>query len=387
MRVRILLVSIAVALNACGKNDQTNNGDNSLNATTANGVPNGEPGNADPGNGDPGNNVDNSTLNGATNGATSNGGNSSTNSAPNGTTSGDLLAAEYPGDSGIDSDPDVVWYEDFEQGSVDALVARYDDAKSDGLSFSDDIPSASSGAQSVVMAASGGASDLFKLFPEGYQQLFVRYYVRYEDAPYHHSGVWMGGYNPATSYPNPQAGERPNGNDRVSIAIEPNGDHPMGRRMDFYNYWRGMHTWRAPGEPTGSGSWYGNSAIHRDEFYMRDGEWMCIEFMVRLNDDPDSMAGGELAVWSEDELLYHYTDDGPLGYWVRDKFCPADADSADCTDYAPAEREQEVLDVQWRSSADLTLNWVWPQNYISEGSGELRYDDFVVATRRIGCIQ
>ena len=313
------------------------------------------------------------------------------NGSPNPTTTSGL-ASRYPGDQGIAADEAVIWYEDFEQGSVDELADRYDSAKREGLSFSPDVPAASGGGQSVVMSAGGAegnATDLFKLFPGGHDQLYVRYYVKHEDAPYHHSGMWMGGYNPETPWPNPQAGERPGGDDRVSVAVEANGTGTNGRRLDFYNYWRGMHTWKAPGEPTGSGSWYGNCAVHENDVYTRPGEWLCVEFMVKLNDDPNSAAGGELALWQNDQLVNHYTSDGPLGYWIRDKFCTVEADAASCLDYAPpeGERAQEPLDLQWRTSTDLRLNWVWPQNYITEGSGQIQYDDMVVATSRIGCIQ
>jgi len=39
--------------------------------------------------------------------------------------SGSLLADRYPCDQGIGADPDVVWHEDFEAGSVAAITARY----------------------------------------------------------------------------------------------------------------------------------------------------------------------------------------------------------------------------------------------------------------------
>lgn len=363
--------------NAAPNNGTANNG--TANAAPNNGTANGTPNNATPNNATP----NNATPNNVT----------PNNVTPNNTTPAGTLAEMYPGDEGIEADPAVVWYEDFEQASVDELVARYDDAKRAGLSFSADVAAASSGTQSVVMAAGGGAgsaSDLFKRFEPGYQQLYVRYYVKYTDAPYHHSGMWMGGYNPSTAWPNPQAGLQPDGDDRVSVAIEPNGTAAAGPRLDSYLYWRGMRTWKAPGEPTDDGtSFYGNAVLHRESLLRRDDQWQCIEFMVRLNDDPASAAGGEFAVWAEDQLVDEFHDAGPLGYWVRDKFCPADADSASCLDYAPApgEREVEVLDLRWRSSDALTLNWIWPQNYISQGSGSLQFDDMVVATTRVGCIR
>src|SRR4051794_11361551 len=64
---------------------------------------------------------------GAVSGATS--GSASTAAAMSsgaGSTSGGL-SSMYPGDVGIENDPNVVWTENFEEGSVAALYARYDD--------------------------------------------------------------------------------------------------------------------------------------------------------------------------------------------------------------------------------------------------------------------
>jgi hypothetical protein len=304
------------------------------------------------------------------------------------------LAERYPGDHGIGADPAVVWYENFEHPSVDALVARYESAKPAGLALIADAPAPSPGARSVRMSAGGGvgeASDLYKRLPgDGHDQLYLRYYVKHEaGAPYHHSGAWMGGYNPPLNWPNPQAGTRPTGNDRLGVAIEPGGATATGgRRLDFYNYWMNMRSWMA-GEPTGSNAFYGNPLVHREDVRVLDGVWQCIEYMVRLNPDPSSAAGGELALWIEDRLIYHYTQEGPRGYWIRDKFCPRDADARTCLDFAPPpdQRTQDVVNLQWRSSTALRLNWLWLMNYISSGSGGIQYDDLVIATTRVGCIR
>ena len=37
------------------------------------------------------------------------------------------IAAKYPGDVGIENDPDVVFVEDFESGSVATISSRYED--------------------------------------------------------------------------------------------------------------------------------------------------------------------------------------------------------------------------------------------------------------------
>ena len=90
-------------------------------------------------------------------------------------------------------------------------------------------------------------------------------------------------------------------------------------------------------------------------------------------------------IWQNDALLQSFTDSGPKGYWIKDKFCPQGADATECTNY-PAPFDT-VLDLQWRKVASLQLDYFWPQNYITDAStGVVRYDDMIVATSRIGCL-
>ena len=46
----------------------------------------------------------------------------------------------------------------------------------------------------------------------------------------------------------------------------------------------------------------------------------------------------------------------------------------------------QPLDLQWRKTTALKLNYIWPQNDTQIGESTIVYDDVVVATRRIGCI-
>ena len=299
-----------------------------------------------------------------------------------------LLADAYPGDIGIENDPAVVWTESFEQASIEDVVARYDDAKAEGLSLDADVPAASSGASSGRFTASGAgpnAVDLFKSFDAGYDELFVRYYVKYQaDVTWHHTGVWVGGYAPPTDYPNPQAGLKPNGDDRFSVSIEPvwPGSPP---RLDTYDYWMKMRSWMD--QPEGDTAYYGNPLIHREDFLAQES-WQCIEIRIKVNDDLASAAGAALGVWLDDGTIAELDDQGPLGYWVRDKWCPDDTTAPECTDYRPDAPELVPVDLQVRTTADLAINNFWPQNYITEGGpGSVWYDDMVVATRRIGCIR
>ena len=131
------------------------------------------------------------------------------------------LAALYPGDAGIENHPDVIFAERFEQPTLAELFTRWSDVLNGGaMSLTSDVPPGSPGARSLnIPWAGGGANNgghLFKQLSAGVgDMLYVRYYIKYPvNGKYHHTGIWMGGNNPSLSWPNPQAGIKPAGNDR-----------------------------------------------------------------------------------------------------------------------------------------------------------------------------
>lgn len=278
--------------------------------------------------------------------------------------------------------------ENFEEGSVSAVLARYDDSDHvAGMALVADHPAASSGSYSMEFTSGGSnpATHIYKSFGTGYDELYFRYYVKYiGTGPWHHSGLWFGGYNPALTYPDPRAGLKPAGNDLFSIGLEP---FPMfaNQQMDIYAYWMGMHSWES--DPTGApGDYYGNSFVHDAEFTEQSDAWVCYEVHLKLNPDPTSGAGAILEIWENDDLIRRFDDTGPFGYWVKDKFCPSDADGAECTTFKPANPTLALLDQQWRSTTALKINYFWPQNYNDASTNSsLLFDDMAVATRRIGC--
>jgi hypothetical protein len=304
------------------------------------------------------------------------------------TTTAPTLAGRYPGDIGIGSDPAVVLYENFEEGSVATVVSRYDShTNSPGMALVTDHPANGPGSHAMQLTSGGAnsATDLYKSFGPGYEELYFRYYVKYPTSgPYHHSGLWIGGYNPPLPYPDPKAGTKPAGNDRYSIGLEPDSEFPNSP-MDFYAYWRGMHSWKS--SPTGAvGDYYGNTLLHDAEFRPDTGIWQCFEVHLKLNPDPTTAAGAVLEVWHNDTLIRRFDDTGPSGYWVRDKFCPNDADGGECTAYRPANPTLVPLDQQWRTTSALKINYFWPQNYNDASTNSsMLLDDMVVAKQRIGC--
>jgi hypothetical protein len=313
--------------------------------------------------------------------------------AESGDASGGLstLASKHPCDQGIAADPGVVWAENFEEATVSAVTSRYDSANNPpGMALDGDVPAKSCGKASLKLTSgvSANATDLYKRLP-GYGELFVRYYAKYQaGTQWHHTGVWFGGYNPPTPYPNPMAGLKPNGDDRFSVSIEPvYGVGAPSPRLDTYNYWMQMHSWMDV--PSGNTAYYGNAIVHQTSFIVDDGQWMCLEVHVKLNTDPASSAGAAFDIWKNDVLVQHFDAQAPVGCWIKDKFCPSGADGNECTAYPNlCARPYVPLDQQWRSTTALQLNYFWPQNYITQGpDGSVQYDEMVVATSRVGCLR
>lgn len=299
------------------------------------------------------------------------------------------LSTRHPGDIGMASDPSVVFYEDFTEGSLAAVLARYDShVNRAGMALVADPPPGSPGPYALRLTSGGAHAStyLYESFGRGYDELYFRYYAKYiGNGPWHHSGLWIGGYDPPLPFPYPRAGLKPSGDDWYSLGLEPIPSLPH-TPMDLYTYWRGMHTWRAA--PTGArGDYFGNTLLHDSHFLMRSNEWTCYEIHLKLNPDPASGRGAVLEVWENDRLVRRFDDRGPLGYWVRDKFCPADADGRECTDYRPAKPRLVLLDQRWRTTPALEINYFWPQNYNTASTdSSLLFADMVVATQRIGCM-
>lgn len=115
--------------------------------------------------------------------------------------------------------------------------------------------------------------------------------------------------------------------------------------------------------------------------------WQCFEVHLRLNPSGTSGAGAQLGLWLNDASIVQFDDQVPLGYWVKDKFCPDAATGSECTTYRPTNPTLTPLDLQVRTTTALQVTAFWPQNYITDpGTGSVWYDDMIVATERVGCI-
>jgi hypothetical protein len=286
------------------------------------------------------------------------------------------LAGKYDGDEGIQKDPNVIFAESFEEGSLDPVKSRWESVKNiEIMSLSSDVPAASSGKHSLLMTHVGGkgtGGHLYRRLLPGYEQLYVRFYVKFarDCYPIHHF-VHVGGYNPATPWPQGGAGIRPAGNERFTTGVEPYG---RKWRWDFYSYWMQMRS--SPDKK----SW-GHDFINDDNLKVEREKWICVELMMKMN-DPVSESNGEQAMWidgrpweKDGQLISRLGKGFPRGKWVWDSFTP-DPDGAPFEGF------------QWRSNEKLNLNFLWMLLYITDAPpghiSKVWFDDIVVAKEYVG---
>ena len=298
------------------------------------------------------------------------------------------VASRHPGDVGIDTDPAVVFAENFEAPDVATIQSHFNSTtyllNGDLMHQSADVPAKSSGKKSFTMDTLDGrqSTAIYKLLKDDYEELYLRFYVKYPAGKrWHHTGVWFGGYAPRIPYASPHAGEQPTGDDRFSISFEPMDTVPgayPNPRLDLYMYWKNM-------KAGGDNMFWGNITINKKNIQTDDDQWMCIEEHIKVNSDLASRTGAQLDVWKNDELVQHFDDSSPKGYLVGGFFCPEGSDSATCVTYKPQNPTLAPLDLRWRTTENLKINYIWPQND-TIGASTLYFDDIVVATSRIGCL-
>jgi hypothetical protein len=128
------------------------------------------------------------------------------------------IAARYPGDVGIENDPDVVFVETFE-GSVDEICSRWESVGGRQIaSVSDEVVPGSGGKQSLLLTRVAGGTDGYRDGGNfyrrirndqggfGYDQLFFRFYMKFnpDHAPFiTTAAAWSDSGRP---HPGPRAG-------------------------------------------------------------------------------------------------------------------------------------------------------------------------------------
>ena len=262
------------------------------------------------------------------------------------------IAAKYPGDVRIEKDPAVLLHEDFEGDTLDDTRWTNISNKAGALKLVREEANVHGGMQALEVTATLGSNTgghLFRRFKIGREKMHARFCVKFaRDIDYIHHFVHMAAELPATPWPTGGAGERPAGDKKFTVAIEPWshwGRYPPPGGWHFYCYW-----WKMP--RSGDGKYWAAGFAKNAYSVPRRGRWYCVEFMAKCNTPgkPD----GEAALWIDGKQLAHHKD------------------------------------INWRSSAKLKLNGLWLMLYVTRFSAKRKkvntvwFDDVVVATDYIG---
>jgi hypothetical protein len=291
------------------------------------------------------------------------------------------IAGKYPGDVGIERDPNVLFVERFDERSIDQVFSRWDDPQGqEFMTLAKDAAPGSADGQSLLMTHIGGrgtGSQLYRRLLPGYDQIFARFYVKFDPKCYaiSHFGTCLGGNNPPTKDPMVRAGFRTQGDKSFWSGLEPFGDT---WNWGFYTYWKDMRSSPPSGQYWGNTFCWGAPGLA-----IPKGKWICVEIMMKMN-DPVTDSNGEQAFWIDGQLIrwdkqiVSWSGKGfPLGHWTYDKFCPE-----------PGGRPFEGF--QWRTVKELNVNFVWAYLYITKAPpgyvSRVWYDNIVVAKSYIGPI-
>jgi hypothetical protein len=297
--------------------------------------------------------------------------NSTTTPPPSG--GGGGIAARYPGDVGIEKDPAVIFVENFEEATMNEIFNRWGDVRNgSAMQRPSDVPPGSPGSRSLSIPWVGGGVNngghLYKVLnPAVNDVLYVRYYIKYPSGGnFHHSGIWVGGNNPTSAWPDPGAGSRPTGSDKFIAAAEQNN---VTKVFDHYNYYYNMR-------PDNGGTYWGNFLLNNLAIQAPRNGWACVEHMVKLN-NPVSASNGEHAIWLNGTKVSHLGQGFPTGSWQGGIF----TQGAGSTPFEG---------FRWRTSTSLNINWIWLQNYSPDDragfSSTMLFDHVVVARQYIGCL-
>jgi hypothetical protein len=287
---------------------------------------------------------------------------------------GDGIAAKYPGDAGIEEDPAVVLADDFE-GFEDDLVATEPvgqkgmkwDVAWHQVRITRDPANVHSGRLAVEMRHEEPMSHgLSRDFEDGFDTLFVRYYLKFHPQfpGCHHTGMgmWAGapGIILASGTDHSATGVKPDGRSHFTARLDtsppwtPYSDASPGR-ANMYSYH--MDQGRRYGDlffpsgeiyPPENRALLGEGFVARDDFQAERGRWYCYEFMLAAN------TPGER--------------DGRIAFWVDGRLTG------------------DFAGLRYRSDPALKINHVVLGTYSSSRHDNkvMWYDDVVVATSYIG---
>ncbi len=278
------------------------------------------------------------------------------------------IAAKYPGDVGIDRDKEVVLAEDFEAASIEQISKQWTETSNhegSALTLSKEIPQGTSGKQSLKVTATSGkdtGGHLFKVLKPGYDQLYIRFYVKFaDDHGFVNHFVKLQGSIDPPNWTEGEAGYRHVKSfstglepQRASYHTYPAVPYSPPGIWHFYSYWPEMRSWQNP-DGTGT-SYYGNDFEPKEPAIVPRDEWQCVEFMVKMNSSPEK-SDGEQAFWINGELKGRFAPGSVNGYWMREVFRLDD------------QKGKAFEGIRWRAIPEININKVWLLHYVNPEEG------------------
>ncbi|MGQ0812365.1 MAG: hypothetical protein ACT4OO_14230 [Nitrospiraceae bacterium] len=217
------------------------------------------------------------------------------------------VASRYPGDVGIETHPAVVFIERFDRQSVDDFAQDWSNVKNvTGMTLVPDRAPGAADPMALELTALGGQTSgahLYHALERNYEELYIRYYVKHAaDGMYHHTGGYLGGFNPPSPHYQGLCCHWPEGTYAFSVAFE----ILVPFEFDFYSYWVEMKRWGEIVTPpefevdpithTVKAKASGNTFMRNARHKVIPGTWQSIEFRVKLN-RPVTANNGELSLW------------------------------------------------------------------------------------------
>ncbi len=295
------------------------------------------------------------------------------------------LATDHPGDRGIELADGVLVAESFEEGTVADLSKRWSEVKNPGgsvLRFVEDVPAGACGKRALEMRATVGTNTgghLYRTYDER-DVVHLRFYVKFLDKEYIHHFVTLGGYRPATRWPQGHAGKRPRGDERFTVAIEPHGRggrHAAPGVWSFYDYWHEM-------KRSADGGHWGNALLAAKPPPVPLNRWQCVEVRVALNSAP-GLRDGESALWLDGQPVAWFRKGARRGPWTGMGFRLLESGG------------EAFEGFSWRTDTRLRANMLslslyvtdraMRKNGVQDPTGRVvrvRFDHVVVADRYVG---
>jgi hypothetical protein len=223
------------------------------------------------------------------------------------------IAARYPGDKGIASDPAVILADNFESYTDVSQLTRIWSKTFWPRYMRIATTNAYAGTKSIEMTLPVSTREvgqsINKLFSPGFDTLYCRAYMRWDPGynvnTSNHNGIYMGGGN------NPQNGQKPSGSNFFVLLVQNNdlkNEGPPG--------WLHEYAYTPDQQQQWGDHWYPNGmgfpvAKHPDfrplpNFLPVRGRWYCYEQMVRLN--TPGKRDGEVKVWVNGNLTADWPD-------------------------------------------------------------------------------